>query len=58
LVIPKNHELCNKIFDKAHTSKYSISPGSTKMYHDLKTQFWWTHMKRETARYVAEYDTC
>jgi hypothetical protein len=58
LVVPKNHGLRKKIFDKAHTSKYSIHPGSTKMYHDLKGQFWWTHMKRETARYVAECDTC
>jgi hypothetical protein len=28
------------------------------MYHDWKAQFWWTHMKRETAHHVAEYDTC
>jgi hypothetical protein len=58
LVVPKNHGLHKKIFDEAHTSKYSIHPGSTKMYHDLKAQFWWTCMKCETARYVAECDTC
>jgi hypothetical protein len=40
LVVPKNHELCKKIFDEAHTSKYSIQPDSMKMYHDLKAQFW------------------
>jgi hypothetical protein len=57
LVDLKNQGLCKKIFDKAHTSKYSIHPGSRKMYHDLNAQFWWTRMKRETARYVAEYDT-
>jgi hypothetical protein len=28
------------------------------MYHDLKAQFWWTRMKCETTRYVAECDTC
>jgi hypothetical protein len=39
LVVPKNHGLRKKIFDEAHTSKYSIHPGSTKMYHDLKAQF-------------------
>jgi hypothetical protein len=39
LMVPKNHELRKKIFDEAHTSKYSIYPGSTKMYHDLKAQF-------------------
>jgi hypothetical protein len=27
------------------------------MYHDLRQQFWWTRMKRETARYVSECDT-
>jgi hypothetical protein len=58
LVVPKNHELRKKIFDEVHTSKYSIHPDSTKMYHDLKAQFWWTHMKRETGRYVVECDTC
>jgi hypothetical protein len=58
LVVPKDHGLRKKIFDEAHTSKYSIHPGSAKMYHDLKAQFWWTCMKRETARYVAECDTC
>jgi hypothetical protein len=58
LVVPKNHELRRKIFDEAHTSKYSIHPGSTKMYHGLKAQFWWTRMKREIARYVVECDTC
>jgi hypothetical protein len=36
LVVPKNHELRKKIFDEAHASKYSIHPGSTKMYHDTK----------------------
>jgi hypothetical protein len=35
LVVPKNCELCKKIFDEAHNSKYSIHPGSTKMYHDF-----------------------
>jgi hypothetical protein len=36
LVVPKNHGLHKKVFDEAHTSKYSIHLGSTKMYHDLK----------------------
>jgi hypothetical protein len=44
--------------DEAHTSRYSIHPSSTKVYHDLRQQFWWIRMKRETARYVSECDTC
>jgi hypothetical protein len=58
LVVPKNHEPRKKIFDEAHTFKYSIHSGSTKIYQDLKTQFWWTRMKRETAHYVVECISC
>jgi hypothetical protein len=57
LVVPKKEALKKKILDEAHTSRYSIHPGSTKMYHDLRQQFWWTRMKRETARYISECDT-
>jgi hypothetical protein len=39
-------------------SRYSIHLGSTKMYHDLRQQFWWTRMKCKIARYVSESATC
>jgi hypothetical protein len=58
LVVPRRAALKKKILDEAHTSRYSIHPGSTKMYHDLRQQFWWTRMKHEIARYVSECDTC
>jgi hypothetical protein len=58
LVVPKKKALKKKILDEAHTLRYSIHPGSTKMHHDLRQQFWWTRMKRETACYVSECDTC
>jgi hypothetical protein len=58
LVVPMNLELHKKIFDEAHTSKYFIHPGSMKMCHDLKAQFWCARMKHVTTRYVAECDIC
>jgi hypothetical protein len=58
LVVPKKATIKKKIMDEAHTLRYSIHLGSTKMYHDLRQQFWWKRMKRETARYVLECDTC
>ena len=58
LFIPKNHELRKQILDEAHLSKFSIHPSSTKMYQDHRQKFWWTRMKREIAKYVAECDTC
>jgi hypothetical protein len=58
LVVPKKEALKKKILDQAHTSRYYIHPRSTKMYHDLRQQFWWTRMKHETSRYVSECDSC
>jgi hypothetical protein len=58
LVVPKKEALKKKILDEAHKSRYFIHPGSTKMYHSLRQQFWWIRMKCEAARYVLECDTC
>jgi hypothetical protein len=58
LVVPKNPKLRKKILDEAHLSKFSMHPGSNKMYHDLRSLYWWTRMKRETAKYVSKCDTC
>jgi hypothetical protein len=46
LVVPKDRELRNHIMSKAHSSKLSIHPGSSKMYHDLKPYYWWTKMRK------------
>jgi hypothetical protein len=56
--VSRKEALKRKILDEVHTSRYCIHPGSTKMYHDLRQQFWWTRMKCETTRYVSECDTC
>jgi hypothetical protein len=58
LVVPVDPELQKEIFDEAHLSKFSIHPGSTKMYRDLRKNFWWSNMKVDIAKYVAECDTC
>lgn len=58
LVVPKVPELRQRVLDEAHTTRYSIHPGSNKMYQDLKQRFWWTKMKIEIACYVARCDTC
>nr|GEZ29684.1 putative reverse transcriptase domain-containing protein [Tanacetum cinerariifolium] len=46
------------IMHELHKSKYSIHPGSDKMYQDLKKLYWWTNMKAEIATYVSKCLTC
>jgi hypothetical protein len=40
-IIPNDAKLKRDILDEAHKYKYTIHPGSTKMYQDLKKKFWW-----------------
>jgi hypothetical protein len=57
-MVPVDPEIKKIILDEAHKSKFSIHAGSTKMYQDLKQNFWWSKMKVDIPKYVAECDTC
>ncbi|GJR78702.1 putative reverse transcriptase domain-containing protein [Tanacetum coccineum] len=46
------------IMHDSHKSKYSIHPGSDKMYQDLKKLYWWPNMKAIIAEYVGKCLTC
>jgi hypothetical protein len=45
ICVPNLKHLQELILREAHDSAYSIHPGSTKMYKDLKTHYWWYGMK-------------
>lgn len=50
LFAPNKAKLKEEILNEAHRSKYSsIHLGSTKIYHNLKHQYWWQGMKRDVA---------
>ncbi|GKA17900.1 putative reverse transcriptase domain-containing protein [Tanacetum coccineum] len=46
------------IMHESHKSKYSIHPGSDKMYQDMKKLYWWPNMKADIATYVNKCLTC
>jgi hypothetical protein len=56
--VPDQKNIKELILREAHDSTYSIHPGSTKMYKDLKTQYWWYGMKRDITEYISFCDTC
>ncbi|WVZ62459.1 LOW QUALITY PROTEIN: hypothetical protein U9M48_012208 [Paspalum notatum var. saurae] len=56
ICVPKTGVTRKIVMEEAHNSAYSIHPGSTKMYLDLKTGYWWKGMKADIARYVARCD--
>ncbi|GJV16805.1 putative nucleotidyltransferase, ribonuclease H [Tanacetum coccineum] len=47
LCVTDDSSLREAILTEAHSSPFSIQPGSTKMYRDLKQNLWWNGMKHE-----------
>ncbi|GKE24372.1 putative reverse transcriptase domain-containing protein, partial [Tanacetum coccineum] len=56
--LPRFSRLRDLIMHESHKSKYSIYPGSDKMYQDLKLLYWWPDMKADIATYVSKCLTC
>ncbi|GJU15931.1 putative reverse transcriptase domain-containing protein, partial [Tanacetum coccineum] len=52
--LPCYGDLRTVIMHKSHKSKYSIHPGSKKMYQDMKNLYWWPNMKANIATYVSK----
>jgi hypothetical protein len=58
LCVPEQGHYRNTIMDEAHNSIYSIHPGATKLYVDLREKCWWRGMKGDVAKFVAQCDIC
>ncbi|GJU20678.1 putative reverse transcriptase domain-containing protein [Tanacetum coccineum] len=56
--LPCYGDLRTLVMHESHKSKYSIHPGSDKMYQDLKQLYWWPNMKANIATYVSKCLTC
>ncbi|GKE58989.1 putative reverse transcriptase domain-containing protein [Tanacetum coccineum] len=52
--LPCYDDLRTVIMHESHKSKYSIHPGSEKMYQDMKKLYWWPNMKANIATYVSK----
>ena len=47
--VPNDDELKKSILKEAHSGSFAMHTGSTKMYQDLKTSYWWSGMKRDVS---------
>nr|GEV54993.1 putative reverse transcriptase domain-containing protein [Tanacetum cinerariifolium] len=56
--LPCYGDLRSVIMHESHKSKYSIHPGSEKMYQDVKKLYLWPNMKADIATYVSKCLTC
>ena len=58
LCVPDDEELKKALMIEAHCTPYSIHPGSTKMFRDLRDLYWWTNIRRDIAHFVEQCLTC
>jgi hypothetical protein len=58
ICVPAIESLHETILKESHDSDYSIHPGSTKMYQDLKQKYWWYELKRDVVAHMAMCDVC
>ncbi|XP_059638665.1 uncharacterized protein LOC132280931 [Cornus florida] len=49
---------CDDVLWDFHHSQLTVHPGGTKMYHNLRRQFWWKGMKWDVSQLVARCLTC
>ena len=56
--VPNDDELKKSILKKAHSRSFAMHPGSTKMYQDLKTSYWWSRMKIDVLEFLTKCMVC
>ncbi|KAL0554252.1 hypothetical protein IC582_008169 [Cucumis melo] len=58
LCVPEDSAVKTELLTKAHSSPFTMHPGSTKMYQDLRSVYWCRNMKREVADCVSRCLVC
>ena len=58
LVVPVAGDIRRRLLEAARSSFYTMHPGSTKIYHDLRMHYWWKGMKKDVADFVVKCLTC
>ena len=57
-MFPQLTDMRNKVLREFHCSRFVVHPSDTKMYHDLRRQYYWSRMKRHVKEFVRRCLTC
>ena len=51
-MVPQSTNLREEILKEFHCSSFSVHPGGTKMFHDLRRQYYWSGIKKHVGEFV------
>ena len=57
-MVPQLTDMREEILKEFHYSRFVVHPGGTKMYRDLRHQYYWSGMKRDVGDFVRWCLTC
>ena len=58
VVVSPLTDLIEEILREFHYFRFAVHPGGTKMYQDLRRQYYWSGMKRHVGDFVRRCLTC
>ena len=58
VVVPQLTDLVEDILREFHSSRFAVHPSGTKMYPDLRHQYYWSRMKRHVIDFVRQCLMC
>ncbi|KAL0540120.1 hypothetical protein IC582_024350 [Cucumis melo] len=58
LCVPEDSAVNVEILIEAHNSSFTMHPGSTKMYQNMRRAYWWRNTKREVANFISRCLVC
>ena len=58
IVVPQLTDLREEITREFHCSRFAVPPSGTKMYQDLRRQYYWSGMKRNVGDFIRRCLTC
>ena len=58
VLVPQSTDLREEILREFHFFRFAVHPGGTRMYRDLRRQYYWSGMKRHVGDFVRRCLTC
>ena len=58
LCVSNDGDLRRELLEEVHCSRLAIHPRGTKMYKDLRQNYWWSSMERDIAQFMAQRLVC